>query len=163
MAEQAAPLQAVVDPDYPEFVKPGEMPEKILAYCRTTGQRVPETRGEVLRCALESIALKYRWVLDRLEKTAGRSYGTIHIVGGGTQNQLLSQFTADCTGRTVVTGPVEATAAGNVIMQAIATGHIASLAEGRRIVRNSNPVLTFQPGDGAAWDAIYPRFCELVG
>ena len=163
MAAQAGPFQAVIDPDYGEFLKPGDMPARIRAFCRATGQAAPESQGAIIRCLLEGIALKYRWVLERLEEMLGRRLDPIHIVGGGTQNRLLSQFTADATGRRVVTGPVEATAAGNVVVQAMALGHVASLDEGRAVVRNSFDVLTFEPGARSGWEEAYARLLALIG
>jgi rhamnulokinase len=162
MAAQADPLQSVVDPDYGEFLKPGDMPARIRAFCQMTDQPVPQSKGAVIRCALESLALKYRWVLERLEEILARHLEPIHIVGGGTQNRLLNQFAADATGRQVITGPIEATAAGNVITQAMALGHIASLEEGRRIVRNSFDVATYEPVGGAEWDEAYTRLLAMM-
>jgi rhamnulokinase len=162
MAAQAGPFQAVVDPDYGEFLKPGDMPARVRAYCRATGQAAPESKGALIRCLLEGIALKYRWVLERLEEILGRRLDPIHIVGGGTRNRLLSQFTADATGRRVVTGPAEATAAGNVVVQAMALGHVASLDEGRALVRDSFDVATFEPGDRSGWEEAYARLLALL-
>ncbi|TFH41255.1 MAG: rhamnulokinase, partial [Lysobacterales bacterium] len=115
LANDALPFQAVVDPDYPAFLPPGDMPERIRDYCRKTGQVVPESKGAVIRCVLEGLALKYRWVLESLEQMLDTRLNPIHIVGGGTQNELLSQLTADCTGKVVLAGPVEATAMGNLL------------------------------------------------
>ena len=157
MAFEAEPLQAVVDPDHSDFLKPGDMPARIRAYCRETDQPVPQSKGAIIRCALEGIALKYRWVLERVEEMLERRLEPLHIVGGGTQNRLLSQLTADAIGREVVTGPVEATATGNVMMQGIALGHLASLEEGREVVRNSFEVTVFEPGSRAGWDDAYSR------
>jgi rhamnulokinase len=155
-------LQSIIDPDRPEFLKPGDMPSRIVECCRRTGQPVPQDKGEIVRCALEGIALKYRWVLERVEEALGHQLDPIHIVGGGTQNQLLSQFAANSLGRRVITGPIEATAIGNVMVQAIAMGYLGSLAEGRELVRNSFPVLTFGPRDRAAWDDAYGRLLKLM-
>jgi rhamnulokinase len=162
MADEAEPFRSLVHPDHAPFGAPGEMPEKMAAFCRRTGQPVPETKGQFVRCALESLALTYRDVVLSLEELTGRSLETIHIVGGGSQNQLLNQFTADATGRRVVTGPVEATATGNVLMQAVALGAVGSLAEARQIVRNSFEVETLEPGETAAWEAQADRFAELA-
>jgi rhamnulokinase len=162
MATQATPLQSIVDPNYLDFLKPGDMPARILAFCQNTDQPVPQSKGAVIRCALESLALKYRWVLERLEEILGRRLEPIHIVGGGTQNRLLNQFAADATGRWVITGPIEATAAGNVITQAMALGYIGSLEEGRRIVRNSFDVATYEPAGEAEWDEAYGRFLAMM-
>jgi rhamnulokinase len=162
MAAQAQPLQSLVDPDCGDFLKPGDMPARIRAFCQKTGQLVPQSKGAVVRCALESLALKYRCVLERLEEILGRRLEPIHIVGGGTQNQLLNQLTADATGRQVVTGPIEATAAGNVITQAMALGHIGSLEEGRQVVRNSFDVATYEPAGQLGWEEAYGRFLALM-
>jgi rhamnulokinase len=162
LASAARPFVAVLDPDAEDFLKPCDMPAQIRAYCERTGQTVPATQGEVLRTALESLALKYRWVLERTEEMTGRHYNTIHIVGGGTKNHLLSQLAADATGRVVVTGPVEATAMGNIMVQAMALGHIGSLAEGRAIVRNSSEMLTYEPHSSAAWDEAYGKLVALL-
>ena len=128
----------MIDPDRDVFLHPGNMPEKIQAFCQDSGQAVPQTRGEIVRVALESLALKYRLVLGRLEELSGKRLDPIHIIGGGTKNRLLNQFTADCTGRAVVTGPVEATAIGNILMQAITLGHLElacrSRASGAQLV-----------------------------
>ena len=132
LASEAKPFLAVIDPDDTVFLHPGDMPERIRKYCAETNQAVPQTKGEIIRVALESIALKYRWVLERLEELTGKQFAPIHIIGGGTKNRLLNQFAADATERVVVTGPVEATAIGNILMQAI--GHEASrFAEQMRV------------------------------
>jgi rhamnulokinase len=162
MAAAAKPLQAVVDPDDAEFLKPGDMPARIQAYCQATNQPVPQDKGAIIRCALEGVALKYRWVLERVEEMLERRLEPLHIVGGGTQNRLLSQLTADAIGRRVITGPIEATATGNIIMQAMALGHLASLDEGRQVVRNSFDVTTFEPVSRAGWDDAYARLLTLM-
>ena len=162
LASTARPLVSIIDPDYPEFLHHGDMPARVREYCRRTSQPVPESKGALIRCLLESIALKYRVVLERLELMTGRRSGMIHIVGGGTKNTLLNQFTADSTGRRVVAGPVEATATGNILMQAIALGHIGSLEEGREIVRQSSELSVYEPGDQSPWDEAYGRLLELM-
>jgi rhamnulokinase len=163
MAAQAEPFQAVVDPDHSEFLRPGDMPARIRSYCRATGQPAPQEKGVVLRCALEGIALKYRWVLERLEEMLGHRLEPLHIVGGGTQNRLLSQFTADATGRQVIAGPVEATAAGNVLMQMMALGHIDTLSAAREVVRRSFDLAVYEPGRREGWDKAYARLLALMG
>ncbi len=162
MAGQARPFAAVIDVDDPELMKPGDMPVRLQAYCQRTGQKPPESAGECVRCVLEGIALKYRYVLARLEEMVGRPLEPIHIVGGGTKNRLLSQFTADATGRRVVTGPVEATAVGNIMVQAMALGHIHSLADARTIVASSFETSRFEPGSRISWDEAYARLSSLV-
>jgi rhamnulokinase len=153
---------AVLDVDQEQFLKPGDMPGRIQAYAAHTGQEVPQGKGAIVRCALESIALKYRFQLERLERMLGRRLEPIHIVGGGTRNQLLSQFTADATGRPVLTGPVEATAMGNILMQAMALHHLGSLVEARAVVRESAQILRFEPQQRGGWDEAYGRLQELV-
>ena len=162
MATEADPLQSIVDSDYGEFLRPGDMPARIRTFCQMTDQPVPQSKGAVVRCALESLALKYRWGLERLEEILGHRLEPIHIVGGGAQNHLLNQFTADATGRQVVTGPVEATATGNIITQAMALGHIASLEEGRQVVRNSFDVVTYEPTSQSKWEEAYARFLDVI-
>jgi rhamnulokinase len=162
MAAQAKPLQAVVDPDCSQFLKPGDMPARIRAFCERTGQPAPGSKGAIVRCALESLALKYRWVLERLEEIVGRRLEPIHIVGGGTRNRLLNQFTADATGRQVVTGPIEATAIGNIIVQMMALGHVNSLEDGRRLIRASFDTEIYEPAGGPNWDAEYGKLLEVM-
>ncbi|MCI0397741.1 MAG: rhamnulokinase [Chloroflexi bacterium] len=157
LAAQARPFPAVIDPDDEEFLKPGEMPARIRAYCRRTGQPLPEDDGALVRCVLESLALKYRWVLEQLEVVTGRRLEPIHVLGGGGQNRLLNQLTADATNRQVITGPVEATATGNILAQAITLGHLASLREGRELVRRSFDVTTYEPAGRPEWEEAYQR------
>ena len=162
MASDAPAFLAFVDPDHADFLTPGDMPARIRAFCRQTGQPEPQTEGAVIRCALESLALKCRYVLGQLEEVLNRRMDTIHIVGGGTQNGLLCQFVASVTGCPVVAGPVEATAFGNILMQAMARGQIGSLAEAREIVRNSTEVAQLDPGEKAPWDQAYERFLKVL-
>jgi len=162
IAEDAAPFRALVDPDAREFLAPDDMPSAIRDWCRKTNQEVPDTDGALVRCALESLALKYRQVLGRLEELSGEKTEVIHIVGGGTQNELLNQFTANATGRPVITGPVEATAFGNVLLQARTAGEIGSLAEIRDVVRRSSVLKRYEPRQPAAWNEAYARFSELL-
>lgn len=162
LAGEAAPFQAVVDPDDPSFFKPGNMPLRVQDFCRRTGQQIPASKGQIVRCVLESLALKYRFVLEHLDELVGRRLGPVHIVGGGSQNKLLNQFTADASGRHVVAGPVEATAIGNVVMQAMAGGEISSLAEGRALVRESFPATIFEPVTSAGWDEAYGRLLQVM-
>jgi rhamnulokinase len=162
LAAEARPFLAVIDPDADLFFHPGNMPEKIGEFCAESGQSIPQTKGEIVRVALESLALKYRWTLDCAEELSGKRLDPIHIIGGGTKNRLLNQFTADCTGRTVVTGPVEATAIGNVLMQAIGLGHLGSLSEARALVRSSFEVEEYQPAQQGDWDAAYSKLLKLL-
>jgi rhamnulokinase len=158
MAAAARPFAAIIDPD--AFGDPGDMPRRIAEYCRNSGQQPPRTHGEYARVILESLALRYRQVLESLEKLTGRKIATIHIVGGGSRNTVLNQFAADCTGRRVVAGPAEATAAGNILVQAMGAGELASLAEVRDVVRRSFAPTRFEPRKDGAWESAYGRFLE---
>lgn len=160
-ATACAPLRSLIQPNAPRFARPDNMPEKIREYCAATGQPVPGTPGEIVRCILESLALSYRRVLDEIETVTGRRIGVLHIVGGGTRNRVLNQFAADATEREVVTGPVEATAVGNALIQALAVGRIGSLAELRKIVRDSFPLGHYRPRQPGAWADAYGRFAAL--
>jgi rhamnulokinase len=163
MAGESAPLQAVLDPDNGEFLRPGDMPARIRAFCQATGQPVPHSKGAIVRCVLESVALKYRWVLERCEEMLGRRLEPLQIVGGGTRNRLLSQFAADAMGRRVITGPIEATATGNIVVQAMACGDLASLEEGRAVVRNSFELTSLEPTGQPGWDDAYARLLSIMG
>jgi rhamnulokinase len=162
LAEAAPAFAGLVDPDDPAFVLPPNMPAALADSCRKTGQPAPAEPGAVIRCCLESLALKYRWVLEKLEGLVGRRLDVIHVVGGGSQNALLCQWTADACGRPVLAGPAEATALGNVMVQAIGLGLLGSLADGREVVRRSVEVVTYEPRDAAQWDEQYGRFVNLV-
>ena len=162
LAAEAHPSAAFVDPDHRDFMAPGDMPARIRAFCRRTGRQPPETVGSVARLVFESLALKYRLILERLEELVGKRLATIHIVGGGSQNRLLSQFTADATGRTVVAGPVEATAAGNALMQLIALGELSGIEDGRAVVRASFGTETYEPRDALRWEDTFQGFINLI-
>lgn len=162
VARDARPFRAFVDPDSPAFLAPHDMPEAIRDWCRETNQEIPDTDGGLIRCALESLALKYRMVLGWLEELSGEKTDVIHIVGGGTQNELLNQFTANATGRPVVTGPVEATALGNVLVQARTSGSVGSLSQIRDIVRASSTMQRYEPQNTSQWNDAYARFTSLV-
>jgi len=162
LAAEAAPRVSIVEPDHPSFLHPGDMPSRIHEFCRETGQPQPGSVGSVVRCILESLALKYRWVLERLEEMLGRRIERVHIVGGGTQNTLLSQFAADAMQRQVISGPVEATAIGSIMIQAIAAGEVGSLAEAREIIAASFPTTRYDPGPATGWDEAYERYLALL-
>ncbi len=161
MAAAAPPFGPVLEPDSRDFLRPGDMPQRIQRFCARTGQRIPQTKGEIVRCALESLALKYRWAIEKLELMLGRALHTIHVVGGGSQNTLLCQLTADATGKMVIAGPIEATAIGNVLMQAIAQGDIANLSEGRDLVRRSFDMVAYEPRAQEGWEEAYSRFLDI--
>jgi rhamnulokinase len=161
MAYAAKPLVSLINPSDPRFGKPGEMLEKIADYCRQTGQPVPVTQGEYVRTTLESLALSYRRTIEEIEQVTDKKIKRLHIVGGGTKNMLLNQFAADATMRPVIAGPVEATAIGNVLMQAMALGQLKDHAALRSVVRNSFPVTTHTPTNPDLWEAAYRRFKQL--
>lgn len=160
-AAEARPFAAILDPD--AFLEPGDMPRRIAEYCRSTGQGAPSGHGEMARSILESLALRYREVLESIERVLGRRFETIHIVGGGSRNQVLNQFVADATSRTVIAGPAEATAIGNVLVQAIGSGALAGLAEARAVVRRSFETRVVKPAPQADWDKAYRRFQSRGG
>jgi rhamnulokinase len=152
MAAQAMPFSARLDCDCSDFLSPGDMPARINKHLRDTGQEPTNDKGRIVRMILESLAIEYRRVLDAIEDATCRKVDVLHIVGGGIQNELLCQFTANATGRKVIAGPVEATASGNVLMQAKATGQIRNIDEARRIVRGSFDLREYQPRDGLQWE-----------
>ncbi len=161
-ASEAPALIAFVDVDDPCFLAPGDMPEAIRGYCRRTGQPAPDTVGAVIRCALESLALRYRRALGSLERLIGGRIDTVHIVGGGTQNRQLCQMASDACRRRVVAGPVEATAIGNVMMQAVAAGVVGSIAQAREVIRRSFSVDEYTPTDADRWDEAYERYLKVI-
>jgi rhamnulokinase len=162
LAAAAPPFVSIVNPDDTSFMLPANMPAALGEFCRKTGQPVPVEPGPVVRCALESLALRYRWVLERLEELLGQRLNTIHIVGGGCQNELLCQLAADACDRQVLAGPVEATAIGNVLVQAIGLGLLGSLADAREVVRRSFEVLAYTPREPSRWEAPYQRFLSFL-
>jgi rhamnulokinase len=161
-AQEAPPFVSLVDPDDHSFLFPGDMPERIAQFCRRTEQPVPPSEGAMTRCALESLALKYRWTLGRLEEILNTQINVIHVVGGGSKNALLCQFTADACARPVLAGPVEATALGNALIQAMGRRRISSVADLRSVVARSFPVVQFEPHYTEAWDAAAERFATLL-
>ena len=162
LAEAAPPFVSLVDPDHTSFILPANMPQALADFCTGTGQPAPVEPGTVVRCALESLALKYRWVLERLEELLGKRLDMIHIVGGGSQNTLLCQLTTDACDRQVLAGPMEATAIGNVLVQALGLGLVRSLAEAREIVRQSFDVRSYEPRQPQQWEQPYERFANLL-
>ncbi len=161
LAAESSPFGSLVDPGDDRFLHPGDMPSRMRAFCRETGQPEPVDEGSLVRCALESLACEYRRVAGILTELTGRTADTIHIIGGGCRNRLLNRLTADATGRRVLAGPAEATAMGNIIVQAIARGEIASLAEGRALVSDSVEPVEYEPEPNAAWDETYKRYLTI--
>jgi rhamnulokinase len=161
MADEAPPFRSFVDPDSPAFLNPPDMPAAIRDRCAATGQPVPETRAATVRCILESLALKYRAVLDELREVTGRTIRRIHIIGGGSRNGALCRFAADATGLPVMAGPAEATATGNILGQALALGHLRSPEEIRETIAATFELRTFEPHPGEGWGRAYERFRAL--
>jgi len=161
LAEAAKPHVAVIDPDWHGFLNPPSMPDAIADYCKKTRQNTPCNHGETIRIALEGLALAYRHTLHQLEEASGKRVERIHIVGGGARNGLLNRFATDATGRRVYAGPAEATAIGNLLVQAMATGRVRDLNHIRSIVRGSTEIAEYEPGEAGAWDEAYEKFREL--
>ncbi|MCC3371755.1 rhamnulokinase family protein [Cohnella sp. REN36] len=163
LAGEAPPLAVFIEPDDEAFLHPGDMPGAIRDYCVRTGQRPPEAPGAVARCILESLALKYRYVLELTEMLSGQSFGGLHMVGGGIQNALLCQWSADAIGKPVWAGPAEGSAIGNLAVQWIARGELSDIWEARRVIRDSFPVAVYEPRAREAWDDAYGRFLRVTG
>lgn len=161
-AEAAPPFARFIDPDDARFATPGDMPARLHAYCLDTGQSEPDNRGALARMVYESLALKYRLATDKLANLVGHDLGAFHVVGGGSRNNLLNQFTANALNRRVVAGPVEATAAGNLLCQLQALGHLDNKSEGRDLLRRSFDTDTFHPQDPDAWEQALARFDTLL-
>ncbi len=161
-ARRAEPGRTLIDPNYSEFAAPGNMEQKIRQFARDTHQPEPETIGQLVRCCLESLALCYAHTLGQLETVLGHNVEVLHIVGGGSQNRLLNEMTAAAVDRTVITGPVEATAIGNLLVQAIGCGELAGLNELRQVVANSFELETIEPNDDLAWEKARRRYAELI-
>jgi rhamnulokinase len=162
LARQAEPFVSLIDPDHESFVAPGDMPTRVQQFCQQTGQKVPKTKGEIIRCITESLAMKYRFTMESLEKILNRELSVIHMVGGGIQDELLCQFTADSTGKKVLTGPIEATSIGNLMVQAMVAGKVASLGEMRDCIARSFPQKEYVPQNTRQWSTEYSRFKELL-
>ncbi|WP_372629827.1 rhamnulokinase family protein [Cohnella sp.] len=158
LARQAAPFRSLVHPDDPRFFSPGGMADKIRSFCAETNQPIPQSEGEIVRCILESLALRYRQALEQAEQLTGRVYGGLHMVGGGIQNELLCGFTANAIGKPVWAGPVEASAIGNMLMQLVALGECKDLKEARELVAASFPVDVYEPEADAGWAEAYGTF-----
>ncbi len=161
LATEAPAFKSLIFVGDNRFLAPGNMIARTQEFCSETNQPVPQTDAEIARCILESLALEYRWATEKLHELSGKALPEIHIIGGGSRNRLLNQFTADATGCQVIAGPMEATAIGNILVQAIALGQLASLQEGRTLVRRSFDVTYYEPRTSAAWDDAYNRYLTL--
>ncbi len=161
MARESKAMQCFIDPDDPRFTPPGNQIQRIREFCQETGQYVPETDGEIVRCIYESLAMKYKYTFENLQKCTGKTFEAIHMVGGGTKDGFLCQMTADATNVPVIAGPIEATAAGNIAVQLIAAGEIKDLKEAREIIAESFSVQEFTPSD-KTFDEYYDAFCKIL-
>lgn len=161
MAMNSVPLRSIIIPDDPVFTAPGDMPARIARFCEETGQPVPETMGETVRCIFDSLALTYRHGVGIIDKIKGTKTSRVHIVGGGTKEKPLCQLTADACGCAVYAGPTEATAIGNLSMQIIAAGELKNVSEAREMIRNSFDIDIYEPHDGGMWDDAYGRYLEI--
>lgn len=162
LALAAEPFKCFIDPDAPEFVPHGNIPERVREFCRKTGQYVPETVGEIMRCIYESLAMKYRLTFEKLRECTERDYPVIHVIGGGTKDGLLCQMTANSCDRTVKAGPIEATVMGNVAVQLMSNGSVKNIGQARKIVAESSELKTFEPKDTDKWAEAYENFLKVV-
>lgn len=162
LALAAEPFKCFIDPDAPEFVPHGNIPERVSEFCRKTGQYVPETVGEIMRCIYESLAMKYRLTFEKLRECTERDYPVIHVIGGGTKDGLLCQMTANSCDRTVKAGPIEATVMGNVAVQLMSDGSVKNIGQARKIVADSSELKTFEPKDTDKWAGAYEDFLKVV-
>ncbi len=161
-ARDSESFRSFINPDAPELSAHGNLPDKIRAYCKNTGQPVPETIGELVRCIYESLALKYRLALEQISQCTGKKFDVLHLMGGGTKDGFLCELTAQSLGIPVVAGPVEATALGNIILQLVALGELESIEEGRRIIKDTEKVKVFREVHSSDWDEAYERFCRII-
>lgn len=162
LALEAKPFRSFIDPECPDFAPQGNLPRRVREFCRRTGQPVPESTGEVMRCIYESLALKYREVLGMLEDSTDKKYSAIHMVGGGTKDKLLCQMAANACNAEVTAGPIEATVLGNVAAQLIACGEIADMWQAREVIAASQALITYSPAETAAWDDAYGKYRRAI-
>lgn len=162
LAQAEPALQSFINPDDTLFTPPGDLPGRVQGYCKKTNQPIPQSVGQVMRCIYESLALKYRFALQQLEQVTGKHFKTLHVLGGGAQDGFLCQLTADCTGRNVVAGPIEATALGNILIQLVSLGVLHDLDEGRRMLARTETLKYFQPRAELDWQEAYDRFVKLL-
>lgn len=162
LALAAEPFKCFIDPDAPEFVPHGNIPERVREFCRKTGQYVPETVGEIMRCIYESLAMKYRLTFEKLRECTERDYPVIHVIGGGTKDGLLCQMTANSCDRTVKAGPIEATVMGNVAVQLMSDGSVKNIGQARKIVADSSELKAFEPKDTDKWAGAYEDFLKVT-
>jgi rhamnulokinase len=163
MAESAPAFQAFIDPDHPSFANPASMTKAITEYCQVTGQTAPTTHAEFVRCIFESLSLKYKYILGKLIDLAPFAIEKLHVIGGGSKNPLLNQWTANAIGMPVIAGPSEATAIGNIMIQAKSAGCVSSLTEMRQIIRESIQLEEFLPENKSDWGKAFIKFLKITG
>lgn len=163
LAAESKPFMSFIDPDAPEFVPPGDIPQRVKDYCKRTGQHVPENLGEVMRCIYESLAMKYRQSLDEIRECTGKDYSTIYMVGGGIKDKFLCKLAASSCGCTVSAGPVEATAYGNAAIQLISMGVIKDIKAAREIIAHSEEIKLYLPENTEEWNTAYARYKSILG
>lgn len=162
LALAAEPFRCFIDPDAPEFVPHGNIPKRVQEFCEKTGQYVPQTVGEIMRCIYESLAMKYKLTFEKLCECTQRDYPVIHVIGGGTKDTLLCQLTANSCDRTVKAGPIEATVMGNVAVQLMSDSSVADISEARKIVANSSELKVYEPAEVDKWEEAYADFLKIV-
>lgn len=162
LARESEPFRCFIDPDAPELSAHGKLPDKIRRYCENTSQAVPETVGQLVRCIYESLSMKYRLALTQISECTGKEFEVLHLMGGGTKDGFLCELASQSLGIPVIAGPVEATALGNIVLQLIALGEIESIREGRRIIAETEKVITFNEKHTPDWDEAYERFCKII-
>ncbi|MEG2287119.1 MAG: FGGY-family carbohydrate kinase, partial [Ruthenibacterium sp.] len=162
LALAAPALQCFIDPDAPEFAPPGDIPARVQEFCRKTGQQVPQSVGEIMRCIYESLALKYRFAIEQLQTVTGKHFTALHVLGGGTKDGLLCQMSANSTGLPVVAGPIEATALGNIVIQLVALGELADIAAGRALIAATETLKHYAPAETDAWNKAYKAYKTIL-
>ena len=160
-AAAAEPFRSLVNPNHASFMAPGDMPQRIRQFCRDHRQAAPETPGQIVRCAIDSLVFRYRQAVENLEQVTDDPVEVLHLVGGGTKDRLVNQYVANAIGRKVITGPVEATATGNLLTQAMAVREVTDLEHLRQVVRNSFDTQEYEPQDKIVWDEGYKKYCDL--
>lgn len=162
LARQEQPFTCFIDPDDPAFAVEGDLPQRIRNYCKETNQPIPETTGAVIRCIYESLAMKYRFAIEQISDNTGKTFDTLHLLGGGTKDGFLCQMTADSLGFDVIAGPTEATAIGNIMLQLIALGDIKDIDTAREIIRKTEKVKTYKPANHEQWQKGYEKYCNIL-
>ena len=162
MASEAEAFKCFINPDDALFVNPADMPEAINEYCKRTGQSAPQTHAAYIRMIFESLAMKYRETLDVFKTLAENPIEKLHVIGGGSRNALLNQFTSNAIGLPVIAGPAEASSVGNIMLQAKAAGIVSSLQEMRNVISANVELSTYNPMDSESWNEAYQKYLEII-